>query len=83
MTQDSTVYVTAEPLFRDPATKTLNVGVVRCCSFGDTTDYYTSETGAGILELTYKFDTVAASTVGILSAAGYGSCISYVGADLV
>jgi hypothetical protein len=83
LTQESTIYVTAEPLFSDPATKAVYAGKVRCCSFGAAADYYSSEVGTGILIFSYKFDSVDVSTVGVVAALGFGGCISYVGADLV
>jgi hypothetical protein len=82
VTQESTIYVTAEPLFSDPATKTVRVGKLRCISFGDATDFYESLTGAGILEFEHKFTAVKPSTTGIVQAFGLGGCIAYVGVDL-
>ena len=78
--QGSTLYIVAEPLQTDP-TKTIKLGRRRGISFGDTTDYYSTATGAGILMWNYTFESVEVSSCTLL-VAGYGGCISIIAVDV-
>jgi len=78
--QGSTLYVTFEPLDEDP-TKTVKLGKKRAISFGDSTDYYSTSSGTGILNYNYTFETVQVGEVG-LYVSGKGGCISILGVDV-
>jgi len=78
--QGSTLYVTLEPLNQDP-TKYARVGKQRFVSFGDATDYYSSQNGTGILAFDYTFETVEVVN-SILHVKGYGGCVSIIGVDV-
>jgi len=78
--QGSTLYVTFEPLDEDP-TKTVKLGKKRAVSFGDSTDYYSTSSGTGILNYNYTFETVQVGEVG-LYVSGKGGCISILGVDV-
>jgi len=78
--QGSTLYVTFEPLDEDP-TKTVKLGKKRAVSFGDSTDYYSTSSGTGILNYNYTFETVQVDEVG-LYVSGKGGCISILGVDV-
>jgi hypothetical protein len=77
--QASTLYVTLEPLDKDP-TKNSKIGKVRAVSYGDATDFYSTASGTGILSHTYTFEIVAVSDVSVF-VNGFGGCISLVGLD--
>lgn len=77
--QGSTLYLVFEPLNADPS-KTSGIGKVRAVSYGDTTDYYSTATGTGILAHTYTFELVDATSVTVI-VTGLGGCISLVGLD--
>jgi len=77
--QVSTLYVTLEPLDKDP-TKNSKIGKVRAVSYGDATDFYSTASGTGILSHTYTFEIVAVSDVSVF-VNGFGGCISLVGLD--
>ena len=77
--QGSTLYVTLEPLDKDP-TKNSKIGKVRAVSYGDATDFYSTASGTGILSHTYTFEIVAVSDVSVF-VNGFGGCISLVGLD--
>jgi hypothetical protein len=77
--QVSTLYVTLEPLDKDP-TKNSKIGKVRAVSYGDATDFYSTASGTGILSHTYTFEIVAVSDVSVF-VNGFGGCISLVGVD--
>jgi len=78
--QGSTIYVTLEPLDTNP-TKTIKLGKSRFVSFGDATDYYSTDSGAGILTWDYTFEFVTVSDC-LLKIAGFGGCVSYIGVDI-
>ena len=78
--QGSTLYLTLEPLFSDP-TKNVKVGKKRAVSFGDSTDYYYTASGTGILAANYTFETVEVEGC-ILQVSGFGGCISIIGVDV-
>jgi hypothetical protein len=77
--QGSTLYVVLEPLGQNP-TKYARVGKQRFMSFGDTTDYYASSSGTGILSFDYTFETVEVVN-SILHVKGLGGCVSIIGVD--
>jgi len=77
--QGSTLYLTLEPLNADP-TKNSKIGKVRAVSYGDSTDFYSTASGTGILSHTYTFETVSVADV-TLVVKGLGGCISMVGLD--
>jgi hypothetical protein len=76
----STLYLSTEPLDANP-TKTHKIGKARIVSFGDTTDYYDTDSGVGILPLSYTFETIEPTSIQLFIA-GFGGCISLVGVDL-
>ena len=76
----STIYIILEPLNSDP-TKTIKLGKKRFVSFGDSTDYYSTASGTGILSWNYTFELVPVKNC-ILKIGGYGGCISVVGVDV-
>jgi len=78
--QGSTLYLTFEPLIEDPI-KNVKLGKKRAVSFGDSTDYYGTATGTGILAWNYTFETVEVENC-VLTVEGYGACISIIGADV-
>jgi len=49
-------------------------------SYGDTTDFYSTASGIGILSHSYTFETVSVTDVTIV-VNGLGGCISMVGLD--
>ena len=78
--QGSTLYHTLEPLWLDP-TKALKIGQKRAVSFGDSTDYYYTASGTGILNASYTFESVSVSNC-VLVVSGYGGCISIIAVDV-
>jgi hypothetical protein len=78
--QGSTLYVTVEPLHDNTATKYVRVGKTRFKSFGDSTDYYGSLSGTGILNFDYTFEIVEVVN-SILHVKGFGGCVSIIGVD--
>jgi hypothetical protein len=78
--QGSTLYITTEPLFTNP-TKSIKIGKVRAVSFGDSTDYYSTASGVGILSFSYTFETVEVGKCALM-VSGFGGCISIVGVDV-
>lgn len=78
--QGSTLYVTLEPLSRNP-TKNVKLGKKRAVSFGDSTDYYSTASGTDILTYNYTFETIEISNC-ILTLEGYGACVSVIGVDV-
>jgi hypothetical protein len=78
--QGSTLYVTLEPLHDNTTTKYVRVGRTRFISFGDSTDFYGSSSGTGILSFSYTFEIVEV-TNSVLMAKGLGGCISIIGVD--
>jgi len=78
--QGSTLYIMLEPLNLNP-TKTAMVGKKRAVSFGDGTDYYSTSSGAGLLNFNYTFDAISVSDVS-LYLAGLGGCVGYIGVDV-
>ena len=77
--QGSTLYLVFEPLNADP-TKNSYIGKVRAVSYGDTTDFYSTASGTGILAHTYTFELVDATSVTVI-VNGLGGCISLIGLD--
>lgn len=77
--QGSTFYITLEPLEDDP-TKTVKIGRVRFVSHGDSTDYYSTASGTGILSHNYTFETVEVKE-SELWVGGFGGCISILAVD--
>jgi len=77
--QGSTLYLTLEPLDLDP-TKNVRLGKKRAVSHGDSTDYYSTASGTGILSFNYTFETVEVEGCE-LWVNGLGGCISIVGVD--
>ena len=77
--QGSTLYLTLEPLNADP-TKNSKIGKVRAVSYGDSTDFYSTASGTGILSHSYTFETVSVVDVTVV-VNGFGGCISMVGLD--
>jgi len=77
--QGSTLYLVLEPLNADN-TKNSGIGKVRAVSYGDTTDYYSTASGTGILAHTYTFELVDATSVTVI-VNGLGGCIALVGLD--
>jgi len=78
--QGSTLYITAEPLVADP-TKDIKIGKARAISFGDTADYYSTLSGAGVLNYSYTFEVVEVANC-VLRVDGYGGCISILAVDV-
>jgi hypothetical protein len=78
--QGSTLYLKLEPLNLNP-TKYVYLGKKRAVSFGDSTDYYSTSTGTGLLDWNYVFETVEVAAQ-ILTVYGLGGCVSVVGADV-
>jgi hypothetical protein len=80
----STLYLTLEPLWANP-TKTLQVGKTRIGEFLDC-DYYSSTSGADIVDWNYTFETVDPEGVQIFTTVAalthHGACISMIGADM-
>ncbi len=78
--QGSTLYVTLEPLSRNP-TKNVKIGKKRAVSFGDSTDYYSTASGTDILAHNYTFETVEIGNCQLFIS-GYGGCVSMIGVDV-
>jgi hypothetical protein len=78
--QGSTLYIVMEPLWQDP-TKTLKLGKTRAVSFGDSTDYYSTASGTGVLSWNYTFESVNVANC-VLLVGGYGGCISIIAVDV-
>ena len=78
--QGSTLYIVTEPLIADP-TKNSKIGKTRAVSFGDSSDYYSTASGTGILTHSYTFETVQVDEC-ILSIDGNGACVSIIAVDL-
>jgi hypothetical protein len=78
--QGSTLYLVMEPLTAD-VTKTVKLGWPRFISFGDSTDYYSTASGTGILPWNYTFESVEVKNVGLF-VGGYGGCISVIAVDV-
>ncbi|MEM2921746.1 MAG: hypothetical protein QXF26_05450 [Candidatus Bathyarchaeia archaeon] len=78
--QGSTLYLVLEPFSSNP-TKTVKYGYVRWVTFGDTTDYYSTASGTGILTWSYTNELVYPNKVS-LTITGDGGCISMIGCDV-
>jgi hypothetical protein len=78
--QGSTLYLVAEPLWQDP-TKTIKLGWQRFVSFGDSTDYYSTASGTGVLSWNYTFESVNVASCSLF-VGGYGGCISIIAVDV-
>ncbi|MCP8320232.1 MAG: hypothetical protein H3Z52_04720 [archaeon] len=82
--QGSTLYVITEPLTENP-TKSTKIGKKRFVSFGDTTDYYSTASGTGILSHTYTFEIIEVANSLLLvseaTALNY-ACISVIAVDV-
>jgi len=78
--QLSTFYAILEPLSGN-VTKNACVGKTRAVSFGDSTDYYSSSNGTGILSYSYTFESVAVDKIGIFFS-GLGGCLSIIAVDV-
>jgi hypothetical protein len=78
--QGSTLYVVTEPLWND-VTKTVKIGKKRARTFGDSTDYYYTASGTGILNGSYTFESVPVSNC-VLVVSGFGGCISIIAVDV-
>ncbi len=76
-----TFYATLEPLFSQP-TMAVCIGKIHAITFGATTDFYASQSGTGILNINYQFNYIDV-TNSIISAYGFGGCITFVGVDTV
>jgi hypothetical protein len=80
----STLYLTMEPLWANP-TKTLQVGKARIGGFSGC-DYYSTTSGADIVNWNYTFETVDPEGIQIFATVAaltnHGACISMVGADI-
>lgn len=78
--QQSTFYAVFEPLGEDNI-KYSKIGCVRGISFGDTTDYYSTASGTGILTHNYTFEAVDIANI-IWLVQGINACISIIGVDV-
>jgi hypothetical protein len=78
--QGSTLYVVTEPLWND-VTKTVKIGKKRARSFGDSSDFYYTASGTGILNASYTFESVDIASCSLF-AGGYGGCISIIAVDV-
>ncbi len=78
--QGSTLYLMLEPLIADE-TKYIKIGTVRTVTFGDTTDYYSTATGTGILKHNVLFQEVKNGAVNLFMY-GFRGCISSIGIDI-
>lgn len=78
--QGSTLYLVTEPFTGDPA-KTVKIGKKRFVSYGDTTDYYYTASGTGILTAAYTFEAVTVESC-VLLVGGSGGCISVIAVDV-
>ena len=76
----STLYVVAEPLNENP-TKYVRIGKTRFNSFGDTSDYYASSSGTGIIAFDYTFEMVEVVN-SVLHVKGLGGCVGIIGVDV-
>ncbi len=77
--QGSTIYLVLEPLDADPA-KNSKIGKVRAVTYGDTTDFYSTASGVGILQHSYTFEIVDVTSVSVFLN-GLGGCVSMIGLD--
>lgn len=77
--QGSTLYIVLEPLAADP-TKTSEIGKVRAVTYGDTTDFYSTASGVGILQHSYTFEIVDVTSVSVFLSGLFG-CVSMIGLD--
>jgi len=78
--EGSTLYVLVEPLDED-STKNSYIGKKRAVSHGDATDYYSTESGTGILTHSYTFEVVQPGKVDYV-ANGLGGCIAHIAVDI-
>lgn len=77
--QGSTLYLVLEPLNSNPI-KYVWIGKKRAVSFSDSTDYYSTASGTGILSHSYTFETVEVEEA-LLFVKGFGGCISILAVD--
>lgn len=83
--QDATVYVDLEPLDGPTQpTKYLYIGKPRAYSYGDSTDFYYTNSGTEILESSYTFELIDGSVnlLYVKGSANIGGCISHIGIDI-
>ena len=76
--QGSTLYVTLEPLSRNP-TKEIRIGKNRAAQFG--ASFYDTSSGVDIIEYDYTFEIVQV-TKAIMDVNGLGGCISIIAVDV-
>ena len=80
--QGSTLYLLLEPTHNDP-TKYVKLGKARAISFGDSTDYYSTSSGTGLLTWNYTSETLnPLGLVLVASADALGGCISSMAIDV-
>jgi hypothetical protein len=90
--QGSTIYFMLEPLSGD-ITKFIGVGKKRAVSYGNSTDYYSTSSGTGLLSFSYTFENVAPNSTPLyvngflatdpdLSPYGGCGCVGFIGVDM-
>ncbi len=77
--QGSTLYCLLEPLFLNP-TKFAGVGAIRGINFSTADNYYSSSSGADIINFTFIMD-IEDITNNSLIVYGLGGCIGIIGVD--
>jgi hypothetical protein len=77
--QGSTVYCLLEPLFLN-ATKFVGVGGIHGISWGSSDDYYSSSSGADLVNFSYVMD-IADVLNNNLIVYGLGGCVGIIGVD--
>jgi hypothetical protein len=78
--QGSTVYCMLEPWFTNPTSKFVGVGGVHGVTFSQADDYYSSATGADLVNFSYMMDIVDILNNNLM-AYGLGGCIGVVAVD--
>lgn len=78
--QGSTLYCMLEPWYLDPSNKFAGVGAVHGVTFGAADDYYSSATGADLVQFSYMMDIVDILNNNLM-VSGLGGCIGVIAVD--
>jgi hypothetical protein len=78
--QGSTLYCMLEPWFLNPSTKFAGVGAIHGVTFGNADDYYSSLSGADLVNFSYMMDIVDILNNNLM-ASGLGGCIGIIAVD--
>jgi|GEM_PF-2288646 len=78
--QGSTLYCMLEPWYLNTSGKFAGVGAIHGVTFGRADDYYSSATGADLVEFSYMMDIVDILNNDLM-ASGLGGCIGVIAVD--